>query len=94
MFISQLLYTIIPATPGQSNHFPYTVKKRKKLSLICKEIQKGSVAKSYLIIEEGLPKMRKYLTIYEEAVSHILMTLEPIPSEFPYMRKIFFSFYQ
>jgi hypothetical protein len=26
--------------------------------------------------------MRKYLTIYEEAVSHIGMTLHPIPSEF------------
>jgi hypothetical protein len=37
-----------------------------------KEIQSGAVAKSYmkkgfLIYEE----MRKYLTIYEEAVSHI-----------------------
>jgi hypothetical protein len=41
----------------------------------------GSVAKSYtwkgfLIYED----MRKYLTIYEEAVSH--MTLQPLPSEF------------
>ncbi len=30
--------------------------------------------------------MRKYLTICEEAVSHICMTLQPIPSEFPYDR--------
>jgi hypothetical protein len=38
--------------------------------LIYKEIQMGSVAmsrKGFLIYEE----MRKYLTIYEEAVSHI-----------------------
>jgi hypothetical protein len=45
-----------------------------------KEIQSGSVAKSYmrkgfLIYEE----MRKYLVIYGEAVSHIF------PSEFPYI---------
>ncbi len=55
----------------------YTVKKEKKIFLIYKEIQKGSGAKSYMY-EEGLPntytvyeKMRKYLVIYEEAVSHI-----------------------
>ncbi len=54
-FISQLLYTIIPATPGQTKnyHFPYTVKKENNFFLICKEIQKGSVAKSYMRIEEG-----------------------------------------
>jgi hypothetical protein len=27
----------------------------------------------------------KYLTIYEEALSHTYMTLQPIPSEFPYI---------
>jgi hypothetical protein len=47
-------------------------KKRGEIFLIYKEIQMGSVAKSYmrrgfLIYEE----MRKYLTIYEEAVIHI-----------------------
>ncbi len=47
------------------------IKKRNKIYLIYKEIQKGTVAKSYmrkgfLIYEE----MRKYLVIYEEAVSH------------------------
>jgi hypothetical protein len=47
-------------------------KKEKKIFLIYKEIQMGSVAKSYmrkgfLIYEE----MRQYLVIYEEAVSHI-----------------------
>ena len=47
------------------------LKKKTKFSSY-KEIQMGSVAKSYmrkgiLIYEE----MRKYLTIYEEAVSHI-----------------------
>jgi hypothetical protein len=60
------------------NRIPYTLKKRNK------EIEMGSVAKSYMrkgfqIYEEK----RKYFTIYEEAVSHIGMTLQPIPSEFP-----------
>jgi hypothetical protein len=50
----------------------YTDKKEKKIFLMYKEIQVGAVAKSYmrrgfLIYEE----MRKYLVIYEEAVSHI-----------------------
>jgi hypothetical protein len=50
----------------------YTDKKEKKIFLIYKEIQNGAVAKLYmrkgfLIYEE----MRKYLAIYEEAVSHI-----------------------
>jgi hypothetical protein len=49
-----------------------TDKKENQIFLICKEIQKGAVARSYmrkgfLIYEE----MRKYLTIYVEAVSHI-----------------------
>jgi hypothetical protein len=49
-----------------------TDKKENKVFLIYKEIQMGAVAKSYmrkgfLIYEE----MRKYLVIYEEAVSHI-----------------------
>ncbi len=48
------------------------IKKKMKLSSYKKEIQMGLVAKSYvmkgfLIYEE----MRKYFTIYEEAVSHI-----------------------
>jgi hypothetical protein len=47
-------------------------KKENEIFLIYKEIQSGAVAKSYmrkgfLICEE----MRKYLTIYEEAVSHM-----------------------
>jgi hypothetical protein len=49
----------------------YTDEKVKKVFLKYKEIQNGAVAKSYmrkgfLIYEE----MRKYLTIYEETVSH------------------------
>jgi hypothetical protein len=48
------------------------IKEENEISLIYKEIQMGSVAKSYMrkgfqIYEE----MRKYLTIYERAVSHI-----------------------
>jgi hypothetical protein len=54
----------------------YTDKKENKIFLICKEIQMGSGAKSYmrkdfLIYEE----LRKYFTIYEEAD----------PYEFPYI---------
>jgi hypothetical protein len=50
----------------------YTDKKEKEIFRIYNEIQMGSGAKSYmrkgfLIYEE----MRKYLTMYEEAVSHI-----------------------
>jgi hypothetical protein len=46
----------------------------------------GSVAKSYmrkrfLIYEE----MRKYLTIFEEGVSDIGMSLKLLPSEFSYI---------
>ncbi len=64
----------------QGVYFSYTaaalyctlIKKEKKIFLKYKKIQTGAVAKSYirkgfLIYEE----MRKYLTIYEEAVSHI-----------------------
>jgi hypothetical protein len=50
----------------------YTDKKENKIFLIYKEIQMGSSAKSYMtkgfLIYE---KMRKYLTIYEKAVSYI-----------------------
>jgi hypothetical protein len=46
--------------------------KKKRITLINKEIQMGAVAKSkmrkgFLIYEE----MPKYLVIYEKAVSHI-----------------------
>ncbi len=49
-----------------------TDKKENQIFLIYKEFYSGAVAKSYrmkgfLICEE----MRKYFTIYEEAVSHI-----------------------
>jgi hypothetical protein len=44
--------------------------------------------KGFLIYEE----MRKYLTIYKEAVSHTYMTLHPIPPDFLiFLRKILFS---
>ncbi len=54
--------------------------------IIYKEIQIRAVAKSYLrkgflIYEE----MRKYLAICEEAVSHTYITLQPVPSGFPYI---------
>jgi hypothetical protein len=50
----------------------HTDKKENIIFLVYKEIQMGAVAKShmrkgFLIFEE----MRKYLAIYEEAVSHI-----------------------
>jgi hypothetical protein len=49
----------------------HTDKEENQIFLIFKEIQSGAVTKSYmrkgfLIYEE----MRKYSTIYEEAVSH------------------------
>jgi hypothetical protein len=73
----------------------YTDKKENEIFLICKEIQMGLVAKSYmrkgfLIYEE----MRKYLTIYEDALESYI-TLQSIPSEFPYVRRKFdFLFYE
>ncbi len=59
----------------------------KLFAFIYKKIQMGSVAKSYEYMRKAFiiyKEMSKYLTIYEEAVSHI-MTLQPIPSEFPYI---------
>jgi hypothetical protein len=62
--------------PGQQKMFYKSlstlIKKEIKIFLVYKEIQMGAVAKSYmrkgfLMYEE----MRKYLVIYEEAVSHI-----------------------
>jgi len=47
-----------------------TDKKENEIFLIYTEVQRGSVAKSYM--RKGFPiyeDMRKYLTIYEEAVS-------------------------
>jgi hypothetical protein len=41
-------------------------------------VAKADMRRGFLIYEE----MQKYLTIYEEAVSHIHMTLQPIPLEF------------
>ncbi len=71
--------------PGQSStkyffphwtlfHFvcPHTDKRENESFLIYKEIQSGAVAKSYMrkgfLMYVG---MRKYILIYEEAVSHI-----------------------
>jgi hypothetical protein len=49
-----------------------TDKKENLIFLVCKEIQCGAVAKSYMrkgfVIYEEMPK---YFPIYEEAVSHI-----------------------
>jgi hypothetical protein len=67
--------TIVPLPIIQSKaSFPvhYNNKKSNQIYFMYKEIQNGAVAKSYmrkgsLIYEE----MRKYLTIHEEAVSHI-----------------------
>ncbi len=70
----------------------YTDKKANKISLIYKEIQMGSGAKSYTrkgflnsIIYGG---MRKYFTIYK-------MTLHPIPTKFSYIwGKFYLPFYK
>jgi hypothetical protein len=48
------------------------IKKEKNIFLIYQEVQMGSVAKSYM--RKGFltyEEMRKYLVMYEEAVSHI-----------------------
>jgi hypothetical protein len=59
-------------TSFAASHQGYTDKKENEIFLIEKETQMGAAAKSYMIkgflIHE---EMRKYLTIYEEAVSHI-----------------------
>jgi hypothetical protein len=67
-------------THNQDLHI-YTDKKVNKIFLIYEEIQMGSGAKSYM--RKGFliyVEMGKYLTIYEDAVSHV--TLHPNPSEF------------
>jgi hypothetical protein len=66
----------------------HTDKKENKIFLLCKEIQMGAVAKSYmrkgfLMYEE----MRKYLVIYEEAVVIYDFATAPFWISL-YMRKI------
>ncbi len=61
---------VVTVRPGRA--LCYTDKKEKESFLIYKEIQIGAAAKLYIgkvfpIYEE----MRKYLTIYKEAVSHV-----------------------
>jgi hypothetical protein len=67
----------------------YTDKKENTIFLICKEIQMGAVAKSYLrkgfLIYED---MGKYLIIYEEAVLVIYEFATAPFWIFLYMRKI------
>ncbi len=51
-----------------------TDKKENKIFFIFEEIQSKAVAKSYVrqgFLIYGYEEMRKYLVIYEEAVSHI-----------------------
>ncbi len=63
-------YTVAHSLP--TAHLIYTEKWENLIFLIYKEIQSGAVAKPYMrkgfLIHED---MRKYFTIYEEAVSHI-----------------------
>jgi hypothetical protein len=61
-----------PFRPLAERNYIYTDKKENQIFLICKEIQNGAVAKSYM--KKGFPiyeEMLKYLTIYGEAVSHV-----------------------
>jgi hypothetical protein len=61
-----------PSGFGYEDPDLYTDKKENQIFLIYKTIQNRTVAKSYM--REGFliyEEMRKYLTIYEEAVSHI-----------------------
>jgi hypothetical protein len=68
LVISCLAFT----TAGTVVHQYTLIKNKIKLFLIYTEIQSGAVAKSYMrkgfLIHE---ERRKYLTIYEEAISHI-----------------------
>ncbi len=83
-YIAQIHYI---ADPGL-----YADKKENKIFLIYKEIQIGSGAKLYMrtgfTMYEG---MRKFFTIYEEAVSHIWLWSRSLWISL-YMRNILFSF--
>ncbi len=82
-----------PARPEFDTTSRHTDKKENGLFLIYKEIQMGSVAKSYMgkgfLIYEEMPK---YLTIYEEFVSHIWLCSRSNLISW-YARKIWFSFF-
>jgi hypothetical protein len=70
-----------------------TDKKENQIFLMCKEIKNGAVAKSYmrkgfLIYEE----MRKYLTVYEETVSHMWLCNCSILSFLEYEENLIFFF--
>ncbi len=57
----------------------YSDEKENQIFLIYKEIQNEAVAKSYMgngFLTNIYEKMRKYLTISEEAVSHSYMTMQ------------------
>jgi hypothetical protein len=63
---------IIPGVTERHRCLWHTDKKEKKIFLIYKEIKVIAVAKSY--IRKGFliyKELRKYLVIYEEAVSHV-----------------------
>ncbi len=68
-----------PFFPYLQSYTWYTDKKERKIFLIHKEIEMGSVAKSYMrkgfqIYEE----MHKYLVIYEEAVIIYDFATDPV----------------
>ncbi len=69
------------------------LKKIEKNFLIYKDIQKGAVAKSYILTASTY--MTKYLRIssYIRKIFLVNMTFQPLPYEFPYMRKILFYFF-
>jgi hypothetical protein len=78
------------------------IKKENEIYLIYIKKFRRDQLQSYKCMRKGFliyvqyDEMRKYLRIYEDAVSHSYMTLQPIPSEFPhtYIRKFDFLFYQ
>jgi hypothetical protein len=75
--------------------YSWTVHYKRFVFIIYKEIQNGEVAKSY-IYEEGLPiiykEMRKYLVIYEEAVSQIWLCNRSILNFLIYEENLIFFF--
>jgi hypothetical protein len=72
----------------------YTDKKEEKIFLVYKEIQKGTVARHiWLTASSYMTNICAFPHILGSPSSY--MTLQPLPSEFPYTRgKLYFLFYQ
>jgi hypothetical protein len=64
----------------------HTDKKENQIFLICREIQSGAVAKSYMTNSRLIHgEIFAHFLIYQEALPHTYMTLQLLHSEFPYI---------